>query len=308
MELSLVYYTLYGAPMIFEKFPDLQNRIAVGLVGEGSECLGFDDDLSRDHDWGPSFCIWLSKADYERFGSTMQLEYNKLPQSFEGYTVKNQSDLSNGRRGVFEIGSFFKKYIGLDRPPVTLREWRAIPESNLSVVTNGRVFSDASGEFTQFRDKLKAYYPDDVLKKKLAARCALAAQSGQYNYGRLIRRSEFVAASCALSAFIEASISAVFLLNRYYKPFYKWMHRALKGLPILGAEVYDLLSKLAEEGKEDVFNRRLEIIESISKLISGELIRQGMSRSSSDFLLDHAVSIQEGIFDSEIRAMHVMSE
>ena len=53
MELAERYYETYGRPMLHEKYPEYETRIAVGLVGEGSECFGFDDRISRDHDFGP---------------------------------------------------------------------------------------------------------------------------------------------------------------------------------------------------------------------------------------------------------------
>ena len=59
LELSEAFYREYGAPMIHERFPDLEKLIAVGLVGSGSECLGYDDTLSRDHDFEAGFCLFL---------------------------------------------------------------------------------------------------------------------------------------------------------------------------------------------------------------------------------------------------------
>ena len=38
LELSERFYLEYGAPMIREKFPELEGIIAVGLAGSGSEC------------------------------------------------------------------------------------------------------------------------------------------------------------------------------------------------------------------------------------------------------------------------------
>lgn len=51
LELSKQYYETYGKPMIAGQFPEYESRIAVGLVGQGSECFGYDDESSRDHDF-----------------------------------------------------------------------------------------------------------------------------------------------------------------------------------------------------------------------------------------------------------------
>ena len=80
------------------------------------------------------------------------------------------------------------------------------------------MFADPLGEFTAFREGLLAFYPEDVRLKKLAARCAAAGQAGQYNYRRCVARGELVAAHCALSTFVEAAISLVYLLNKRYRP------------------------------------------------------------------------------------------
>lgn len=88
-----------------------------------------------------------------------------------------------------------------------------------------RRFSGPSGGIFRSAGASSAFYPEDVRLKKLAARLAVMAQAGQYNYPRCLRRGELVAAQLALAAFMDAAMSAVYLLNRRYAPFYKWRHR-----------------------------------------------------------------------------------
>ena len=51
LELAKRYYEEVGRPMLERDFPELLPRLAAGLVGDGSECLGFDDAISQDHDF-----------------------------------------------------------------------------------------------------------------------------------------------------------------------------------------------------------------------------------------------------------------
>ena len=64
IELSRGFYIEYGMPMLKKSFPELLDKIAVGLVGHGSECFGFDDDISKEHDFSAGLCIWLPE-EYE---------------------------------------------------------------------------------------------------------------------------------------------------------------------------------------------------------------------------------------------------
>ena len=50
LELSRSYFEEFGRPMLESQFPDLIPFLAAGLFGSGSECFGFDDLLSQDHD------------------------------------------------------------------------------------------------------------------------------------------------------------------------------------------------------------------------------------------------------------------
>ena len=79
--LAEAYYKAHGAPMIGRQFSSYARRIAVGFAGPGSECFGFDDEISRDHDWGPGFCLWLAADDFNRFGKELQTAYQELPQT-----------------------------------------------------------------------------------------------------------------------------------------------------------------------------------------------------------------------------------
>lgn len=65
LELCKSYYENIGKPELFRIFPEVMGRAAAGLSGQGSDCLGLDDEFSRDHDFGPGFILWLTDADYE---------------------------------------------------------------------------------------------------------------------------------------------------------------------------------------------------------------------------------------------------
>ena len=58
LELSRRYWEAYGVPLL-DRFPELRDRLAAGLCGSGSECFGYDDELSRDHDFDPGFILFL---------------------------------------------------------------------------------------------------------------------------------------------------------------------------------------------------------------------------------------------------------
>jgi hypothetical protein len=298
LELAGAYYRDVGLPMLRERFAGCENRLAVGLVGPGSECFGFDDELSRDHDWGPAFCLWLTDDEHERIGADLQRAYAELPATFMGFGPRRASPGEEWRVGASRTTAFFRRFTGLDRPPATLAEWLRIPESSLATCTNGKVFSDPLGEFTRWRQALLDYYPEDVRLKKIAGLCITVAQTGQYNFARSLRRAERFSAAYSVVKFCADAIALVFALNRRYAPFYKWLHRAVRDLPVLGREVHGRIDALLNEVEPE---RKEEIMEAVSLLLADELRRQGLSDSPSDFLLDHAPRVQARISDAKLR-------
>ena len=100
LELSKKYYDTYGIRMITTQFPELVTQTAAGLVGYGSECFGFDDEISTDHDYGPSFCIWLPQEVYIEYGRGMQAAYDALPKEFMGCAARVEEEQGKGRVGV----------------------------------------------------------------------------------------------------------------------------------------------------------------------------------------------------------------
>lgn len=225
MDLARAYFEEYGRDLIENRFSEYRDQAAAGLVGEGSECLGFDDEISRDHDFGPGFCIWLPEQIYKEAGKRMQEAYDNLPHTYKGFT-RVATPQGGGRVGVLPVEGFYRKYIGLPHAPRDNMEWFRIPQGFLAVAANGQVFCDYKGTFSQVRSVLKGFYPQDVAKKKLAAKAVLMAQSGQYNYPRCMKRGDSCGAYLACGEFVKTALSAIYLLNEAYMPFYKW---AFKG-------------------------------------------------------------------------------
>ena len=109
LELSRLYYEQIGRPALEEHFPELLPQMAMGLAGEGSECFGFDDELSRDHDWGAGFCVWLDRPDYQECGAQIQAVYDALPGEWAGYPARRESPEGQGRVGVLCIQDWYAR-------------------------------------------------------------------------------------------------------------------------------------------------------------------------------------------------------
>lgn len=233
LELSERFFGEYGLPMLQEQFPQYMDVIAAGVAGEGSDCFGFDDAISRDHDFEAGFCLWIPDRLEHELEFKLSRAYGKLPEEYLGVRREKQSLLGGGRRGVLLTGEFYRRFTGRPGAPESLMEWLYTPEHSLACAVNGRVFYDGCGEFSAVRRELEAGYPEDVRLKKMAARAVLMAQSGQYNYSRCLRRGEYGAAAMALHEFVSAGLSMIFLLNRRYMPYYKWSFRAARDLPVL---------------------------------------------------------------------------
>lgn len=306
MELAKKLYEI-NREKIIQKYPELFKRMAIGLVGEGSECFGYDDEVSQDHDFEPSFCIWLMESDYYAYGEELQKFYVDLPKNIEGHHLMNRSVYGGNRRGVFQIDTFYRNKTGGVQGPETLQDWLFVPEYSLAEAVNGQVFHDGAGKFSAIRSGLLKGYPEEVRKKKIAARAALMAQSGQYNYRRCLAHGDEGATRFALNEFVKHSIHMIYLLNNCYCPYYKWMFRGMEKLEILGELKEGLKALLCAPDSEENIQVKLALIEEISGEIATELKIQKLSTVESDYLESHAFSVMETIQDETLKQLHVMA-
>ena len=139
LELSRAFFETYGKPMLEESFLDLLPFLAVGLFGSGSECFGYDDEISQDHDFEPGFCIFLPGEDVVSRRQEFLLEraYAKLPRSFMGLERPIMLPVGGARHGVFRTEAFFLRTVGSADGKLDLTQWLSIPEQALAEATSG---------------------------------------------------------------------------------------------------------------------------------------------------------------------------
>ena len=308
LEISRAYFEQHGMPMLKEQFPDLLPQLAAGLAGSGSECFGYDDELSRDHDFEPGFCLFLPGEDRVSRQQEFLLEraYAKLPRRFMGISRPLMQPAGGARRGVVRISGFFREKTGSENGDLTPLEWLNVPQSALAEAVNGEIFYDGPGIITGIRDRL-AGYPEDIRRKKLAGHMLLMAQSGRYNYPRCVERGETGAAQLAVFEFARHSMAAIFLLNRRYRPYYKWCFRALRALPrlSLNAELLEYLITTGSDG--DLFRDKREAMDSVAADVIEEAQHQQLTRAECGDLEKHAYSVADGIRDARIRNLHILA-
>ncbi|MBD5527792.1 MAG: DUF4125 family protein [Lachnospiraceae bacterium] len=295
MELCRAYYETYGRAMIHEKFPEYEGRIAVGLAGEGSDCFGYDDETSRDHDWGPSFMMWVSDQVYEEIGEQLQAAYEELPQTFLGYTYQ-ASRQGAGRRGVQTVRSFYGRLLGMEHLESIQRAmetenpglipYRQMEEIALAAAINGSVFRDDEGVFTQIRELLTEHYPERLRYLRIAEAAARFCQYGQYNSARMLRRGDGLSSRMMLGRAAEEALKLVYYMEGQFPPHDKWL---AEGVRRLGG--YEELLRLLQTALESRGEEACRIMEQVGGLLAHGLYRVGYISDIDSFLEEHVAEL-----------------
>ncbi len=300
LDLSRRFFEDYGDTF---RSDGLLPHASIGLVGNGSECFGFDDDISQDHDFHPGFCVWADDDVLDGVFHTLVNAYQELPSRYLGYRRFDTTVDGERRRGVFRTADFYRYLIGLPRAPQTISEWLSVPDYALAAATNGEVFTDHATDFTYIRNTLLNGMPRDIRLKRIAKHVALMAQAGQYNIARCLKHGEAAAARLALAEFTVHTASVVYHINGKYPPFYKWILRGLQDLPILSSLHAELTALMLSVDDRAILCR----IEAISSIILSALKEKDLTVGQEDFLEIHARRIMDRIQNRDIRSLHIMA-
>lgn len=298
IDISREYWLQCGKPVFEREFPQLMEYIAVGLVGSGSECFGFDDDISRDHDFGPGFCVFLPPEDIVDRRSAFLLEraYDKLPKEFLGLKKEAMNPAGGNRLGVFRTSEWYEQKTGFAAAPEDWRAFMSLPDYALAEVINGDIFYDGLGEFSKIRQAWQNP-PEDYVLKKLCGSLLTMSQTGEYNYQRCFQRQDYGAASLCAGELVRAAISAVMWTFGRPVPYYKWSFKALrelekeKELPLISETLEEILYA------RDASKTNAEAGEMILELLKA----QGLISRDSVSLQTVALELNSRIKDPELR-------
>lgn len=218
LELSRRFYTEAVRPVLESSYPGVP--YAAALLGRGSEVLGFDDEMSADHNWEPRVQLFLRKEDRTRHGAALdEVLRRDVPAQFADRATEV---------GVHTVRGFFLEQLDFDvESEIAPRDWFSFPEQNLRMVTAGAVFHDQVG-LQEVRDRL-AYYPRDVwLYLQIAAWWRVHPEVN------LAGRAGFVGdelGSVLIGAqLVHDLMQLCFLMERVYAPYSKWFGTAFSRL------------------------------------------------------------------------------
>ncbi len=309
-ELSERFFREIGLPTIEQQLPRCIPRLAVG-VSEGSQAHKNDDEVSRDHGWGPGFTVWFAKNDFDDYGEHLREVLDTLPNAYNGFRWKNPPARTCG---VIEIGSYIESVVGFPEPPESSMDWLRIPESYLFELTPSRLYHDGPGIVSaHFRAFSK--YPDDVWKQRMGACLSWLWEWGRKHLFRAETREDYVSASCYWARFAEYAMKVGFLMSQRHAPYHKWLWTEFRKLGAIADEV----SPLLEEGFEKVNSRR-ELVDRIEMLYMERLQKLGFSLELTvqvaarrlaypdNELLQYAQGIRGTIEDPEIKKLHLREE
>ncbi|WP_433293261.1 DUF4037 domain-containing protein [Actinoplanes sp. CA-030573] len=168
---------------------------AAALLGPGSEILGYDDEVSPDHDFGPRVQVFYPDHD--------------------------------------TVGEFFSGWLGFDPAEgVSVADWLLTPTQIFASLTRGAVFHDPSGELGARRAAI-SFYPDDIWRYALAAAWRKVGQEESF-VARTGSTGDDLGSRVLAARLVRELIRIAFLVERCWAPYGKWLGRAFGELKVAG--------------------------------------------------------------------------
>jgi hypothetical protein len=243
LTLNEAFYWRAVRPILDRHYPNLPH--AAAKIGTGSEILGFDTPVSRDHEWGPSLTIFLLPEVFEHSKRAIhETLRQELPVQILGYSSHyGPPDLADGGTRIrvdidhgpvdhhvyFEtLSAFFQSTLGIDpfKDPEAA-DWLTFSQQSLLGVTAGKVFYDGLG-LEALRQRF-TYYPHQVWLYLLAAQWDLIGQVEAF-IGRTWSVGDELGSRLLTGHVARLLMQLCFLMEKRYAPYSKWFGSAFKRL------------------------------------------------------------------------------
>ncbi len=249
LDLCESFYRKAIEPILASDFPGLNYSAA--LLGDGSEILGFDTEMSRDHDWGPRGMLFLRQSDYTKYAEAIKIALSeKLPKSFLGYPTgfsePDPNDNGTQQLELSETGTvnhlveiltpekFFFHHIRFETDKdIEPADWLTFSEQKLATIAAGRIFDDQI-ELQTIRSRF-TYYPHEVWLYLLASGWTRIEQE-EHLMGRAGYVDDEIGSAIIAARLVRDLIRLCFLMEKRYAPYPKWYGTAfskLKAAPSL---------------------------------------------------------------------------
>lgn len=243
LELSKLFYLEAVKPILDASCPNL--RYSAALIGDGSEVLGFDDEISADHDWGARLMIFLEEKDFTEYSESInQTLCRKLPHNFRGYSTNFglpdpndngtqlledvESSLVNHRVEILTIRGFFLDYLNFDaRRTIEPADWLTFSEQKLRAITSGAIYHDEI-RLQETVDRF-GYYPNDVWLYLLASGWNRIGQE-EHLMGRAGIAGDEIGSAIIAARLVRDLMRLCFLMEKRYAPYGKWFGKGFSRL------------------------------------------------------------------------------
>jgi hypothetical protein len=245
VQLNAMFYREVVAPILASEFPEL--RYSAGLIGYGSDVLGFDSERSTDHEWGPRLVVFLEEDHGSLSGSISEVLAQRLPPEFRGYATNftdpdedrvrwmapAQAGRVNHHIYCHTLREFLGRYLGIEPgQTVTNIDWLLMYQNALLEVTGGAVYHDGLGKLTPLRQRL-AWYPRDVWLFMLASQWIRLAQEEPFQ-GRCGESGDEIGSRIVAARLVRDVMRLCLLMERRYAPYSKWLGTAFARLKCAG--------------------------------------------------------------------------
>jgi len=296
LKLSELFYTEQVAPIMRDRFAVVQHSAA--LIGPGSEVLGFDDETSTDHHWGPRLQLFLSVENLANYGQQIDVTLRQeLPDRCLGYPTSftspdpddngtqlldwdHQGEI-NHMVEITTIERFFTRHLGVEvGKELSVSDWLSFPQQILLSLTAGAVFHDEVG-LQDARAKL-AYYPHDVWLYLMASVWHRIGNE-EHLAGRTGQSDQTLGNSLLLHRLVRDAMYLAFMLEKKYAPYPKWFERAFRDLQCSSKLTPHLLTVIGDGSWSDRQISLCKAFEILARMHNDLGLSEPIPAETSDF-------------------------
>jgi hypothetical protein len=231
-ELARAFFTEVVAPLLDGAMPGL--GYAAARLGSGSDVLGLDDAMSRDHDWGCRLTLLVDAGDRDQVPRISRLLEDELPERFRGFPVRfpvTWDTSATHKVEVATVADFAAGRLGVDPTQgMSVLDWLTVTGQSVLEVTAGPVFADRTCTLAPAR-ALLAWYPSDVERYVLAAGWQRLIELMPF-LGRTATSGDELGSRLLSAGLADDVVSLAFTLSRRWAPYPKWRGTVFRSLPV----------------------------------------------------------------------------